>query len=187
MNKTQKSMSKIAFNVMNLIMKIRKRARDINLEIGLAKPEKGNTILDFGCGLGFNSIPAAQLVGIKGKVFALDISKQAVNLVNRKAKKAKLNNIITIHSDCATKLENESVDVAYLHNVFPMILDKKSVLKEIARVLKKTGRLSVTTGKMARRVGKDTMSNQQLIEYLGSEYNYKLINNINGHLIFQKT
>jgi ubiquinone/menaquinone biosynthesis C-methylase UbiE len=179
-------MPPLAFAIMSLIMNVKKRKRNIEEEIGLAKPVKGNTVLDFGCGLGFNSIPAAKFVGKEGKVFALDISKQAVDLVNKKAGKAKLGNITTIHSDCATGLEDESVEVVYLHNVLPLIRNKKAVLKEIMRVLRKGGRLSVTTGKIARNAGQDTMSDEDLTIYMQNEYYCKLVNNVNGHLVFQK-
>jgi ubiquinone/menaquinone biosynthesis C-methylase UbiE len=186
MKTKQKAMSKVAFAIMTLIMNVKKKLRNIQAEISLAEPKLGDIILDFGCGLGFNTLPAAKLVGTKGKVYALDVSEQAVQLVKKKARLAGLSNIVIIHSDCKTGLETKSVDVVYLHNVFPLIEDKESVLAEIIRVLKPGGRLSLTTGRMARRIGRDTMSDQQLTVYLHEKYRCRVATEVGGHYIFQK-
>jgi ubiquinone/menaquinone biosynthesis C-methylase UbiE len=38
--------------------------------------KEGDTVIDFGCGPGFFSIPLARLVGEKGKVFAVDLQEE---------------------------------------------------------------------------------------------------------------
>ncbi len=84
-NGEQKSMSWIAFQFMRLVMNIRRKFRNIDEEINLAGIEKGFYVLDFGCGLGFNTIPAAKAVGTEGQVFALDLSAQAIKIVKKKS------------------------------------------------------------------------------------------------------
>ena len=190
MNK-QKPMSKFVFKIMAFIMSVRERFRNINEEVSLAGVKSGNFILDFGCGLGFNTIPTAQKVGDAGKVFALDINQEAIRIVNKKMKKYNLTNIKTILSDCDTNLDSESIDIVYLHNILPMIKNKEEVLNEIYRVLKVNGRLSYISRRGSRIAGKrvveeNSMSDEELRECLETNNKFKLIEEKNGHFIFKK-
>jgi ubiquinone/menaquinone biosynthesis C-methylase UbiE len=103
----------------------------------------GFRILDFGCGPGSYSIVAARLVGSSGKVFALDIHPLAVRRVEKLALRKGLTNIETIQSDCATGLKEESIDVAFLYDILHHLSEPDAVLKELHRVLKPDGILSV--------------------------------------------
>jgi cobalt-precorrin-6B (C15)-methyltransferase len=53
-------------------------------------------VLDFGCGSGTYTIPAAKAVGATGRVYALDINPRALDRVERKAERAGLRNIVRI-------------------------------------------------------------------------------------------
>jgi ubiquinone/menaquinone biosynthesis C-methylase UbiE len=187
-NKTQddkqKQMPWFAFKVMTLIMSVRKKFRNIEEEIGLAGINEGDYILDFGCGLGFNTILAAQKVKEQGKVYALDINPQSIKMVKNKSSKNKLENIETILSDCDTCLEDRSVDIVYLHNTLPLVKNKQQVLNEIHRVLKVGGRLSYMSRTLSRAAGENTMSDGRLKEVLKADYT--LIKEKNAHLIFEK-
>lgn len=167
-------------------MSIRKKFRDIEGEIGLAGIKSGDYILDFGCGLGFNTISAAQRVGNKGKIFALDINPRAIEIVKKKMKKHNLLNIDTIISDCDTKLENQSIDVLYLHNTLPMINNKENVLNELYRVLKANGKLSYMSRAGSRLAGGISMTDEDLRKYLEAENKFRLIKEKNKHFIFAK-
>jgi len=182
----QKPMPWFAFKIMILIMTIRKKFRNIEDEISLARLNIGDYISDFGCGLGFNTIPAAQKIKRQGKVFALDISPQAIEVVKNKAEKNKLGNIETILSDCNTGLEDKSIDIVYLHNILPLVSDKENVLSEIHRVLKIGGRLSYMSRAVSRSYGEDTIDDEKLKKLLVSENRFKLTKEKNGHLLFEK-
>jgi ubiquinone/menaquinone biosynthesis C-methylase UbiE len=52
------------------------------IEIGL---NPGATFIDVGCGEGFFTLPAARLVGEKGRVYGLDVSPQAIERLQIKA------------------------------------------------------------------------------------------------------
>lgn len=104
---------------------------------------EGQTVLDFGCGLGSFSIPAAKIVGDNGKVYALDIHPLAVEAITKKIRKEGLANIEVIHSDRDTSLADESVDVILLYGVLHDIKDKQTLLVELHRVLKPEGILSI--------------------------------------------
>jgi ubiquinone/menaquinone biosynthesis C-methylase UbiE len=185
-NDRQKPMPWFAFKVMTFIMTLKKKYRNIEEEVNLAGIKSGDYILDFGCGLGFNVIPAAQKVGNNGKVFALDINSQAIKIVEQKSKKNNLKNIETILFDCNTNLEDRSIDIVYLHNTLPLVKDKQGVLIEINRVLKIGGRLSYMSRSVSRVVGEDSISDERLKNTLEADDKFKLITEKNGHLIFEK-
>ncbi|MCD4756512.1 class I SAM-dependent methyltransferase [bacterium] len=188
MDSKQKPMSGITFRVMLVIMNIRKKFfnRDVEEEVDLVGIKEGDYILDFGCGPGFNTILASQKVKEQGRVYALDISPQAIEMIKDLAKKKKLNNILTILSDCDTGLEDGSIDIVYLHNTLPYVQDKEDVLNEIYRVLKVGGRLSYISRAVSRSHGDDTISNEQLKKLLASKKRFKLVQEKEGHLIFER-
>ena len=70
-------------------------ASEVLAEIGVRKKQ---VVLDFGCGSGTYTIPAAKLVGDGGKVYALDINRKALDRIEERAKKEGLMNIVRIDS-----------------------------------------------------------------------------------------
>jgi len=107
-------------------------------EVGICK---GQVVLDFGCGSGTYTIPAAKLVGEKGTVYALEISRKALDKVARKAEREGLRNIVRTHSLGGEKipLEDEIIDVIMLIDVLQEIDDKDALLDEAYRILKHEG------------------------------------------------
>lgn len=112
-------------------------------KIEKTKIKEGNIVLDYGCGPGSYTIAAAEVVGGKGKVYAADIHPLALEEVKRRANENKLKNIETILTDCDTQLEDNSVDVALLLDIYHHLLNPENILKELHRVLKENGWLSV--------------------------------------------
>ncbi|MHC4744790.1 MAG: class I SAM-dependent methyltransferase [Planctomycetota bacterium] len=105
----------------------------------------GNVVLDFGCGDWTCSIAAAKAVGTTGRVYALDVHPDACAEVERRAKQRGLKNIKTIKSDCATGLRDKSMDIVFMHEVLHALgEDKQTVLKELCRILKDKGILSLS-------------------------------------------
>ena len=115
-------------------------------EIGI---KKGYIILDFGCGQGNYAIPVAKIVGKEGKVYALDKDTDALNKLIQKIKSMKLENVEIIKTSGELKipLRNEFLDVVLLydvlHNYYFSLNERKKILKEIHRILKPDGLLSV--------------------------------------------
>lgn len=106
--------------------------------------KEGQTVLDYGCGPGFYTIPAAEIVGDKGKVYALDIHTLAIQSVRRKANKTGMANIATIISSKDTGLPDRSVDVSLVYDAIHMIKDREPLIRELHRVTKPNGILSIT-------------------------------------------
>jgi len=111
-------------------------------EIEKLNIQKGQTILDYGCGIGSFTLRVAKLVGETGRVYALDKEPYALKRVKEKAEREGLHNIDTILSDRDTGLPDESVDLILLIGVLPDIKDRRPLLEELHRVLKPNGQLS---------------------------------------------
>ena len=143
-----KPMPNIMFTLMAFFLALHRRFVDVRKPMERAGIKEGQTVLDFGCGPGFYTIAAAGMVGAKGKVYALDIQPLAVRSVEKKAKKEGLTNITTIMSDRDTGLPDQSIDIALAYDMIHMVKDKQALARELHRVLKPNGVLSVIVGHM---------------------------------------
>lgn len=136
--------SNLSFKLMAFSYKFRdffQPCIDILKEVGI-KP--GDHVLDYGCGPGSYIIPLAGLVGKEGKIFALDIHPLAIKMVQNIALKKQLTNVKTIYSDCKNGLQDNSIDVVILYDVFHDLNNPNEVFEELHRVLKTNGILSVS-------------------------------------------
>ncbi len=109
-------------------------------EIGI---EKGQTVLDFGCGEGHYTIPAAKVVGGKGKVYALDKDRNELEKLKKLIQQGKIKNIEVINEDSKVPLKDNSVDVVLCYDVIHYEKNRKIIYGEVYRLLKPTGFLSV--------------------------------------------
>jgi len=103
----------------------------------------GQMVLDFGCGSGTYTIPAAKIIGDKGKVYALDKDSEALNELMRKAQSEGLNNIERLETEGELRIDltDNSVDVVLLFDVlhsyyFPQVDDKRKLFNEVHRICK---------------------------------------------------
>lgn len=132
------------FRLMALGFKVRdflRPRRFILAEVGI-KP--GDRVLDFGCGPGSYVKAAAQLVGPRGRVYALDAHPLAIRSVRKMAAAGRISNVETILSDCRTGLPAESLNAVLLYDILHDLHDAGSILEEIHRILKPTGILSLS-------------------------------------------
>ena len=126
---------------------LEQKAIEIMRRIGI---KNGQTVLDFGCGSGTYTIPVAKIVGKKGKVYALDKDKNALDDLMNKAELGRLKNIgrMATSGELRIELPDKSVDITLLFDVFhryyvPQMSDRKRLLDEIYRITKTEGFVSV--------------------------------------------
>ncbi len=104
---------------------------------------KGLDILEIGCGPGHFTIPAAKIAE-SGNIYALDLSPLMIKTVEKKVKKHGLENVKTITSTANnTGLDDESIDLVFCIDVLSDVTDLEDTLKEMHRILKPDGTLSV--------------------------------------------
>ena len=132
-----------------------KKPRERLVQAGL---RPGLDVLEYGCGAGSFAIPAAQLVGARGSVYALDIHPLAIEAVQKRAREENLTNIQAILSDRDTGLPDQSIDVVLLYDVLHLVKDRQAVLNEVHRVLKPDGFLSADHEHTPRELFLQTMA-----------------------------
>lgn len=125
--------------------RLRKWLMDPVKTLKITDIQPGQTILEVGCGTGFFTILAAQMVGEQGFVVAMDASSGFLKEVAKKVEKANLKNVSIVQRDALnTGLETESIDKALLFGVIPFpLLPLDKLLPEIHRVLKPGATMSV--------------------------------------------
>ena len=140
----------------------------------------GASVLDYGCGPGSFTVAAAELVGEEGKVYAADIHPLAIQHIQKSALKKGLNNIKIILTDGNTGLADSSIDVILLYYVLHDFHNPHQIIKELYRVLRSDGFLTVRDHKLS-----DDEVNA-LITKTSSAFKFQ--SKINGKiLVFTKT
>jgi len=103
-------------------------------------------VADFGSGSGGWAIPLAKRLKF-GKVYAIDILEEPLSALKSKAEVEKVFNIETIRSNVegkqGSKLPDSSCDLVLMTNLLFESEDKKQILAEGKRVLKKNGKILV--------------------------------------------
>ena len=111
-------------------------------EIGVKKDQ---TVLDFGSGEGHYMIPAAKVVGRRGKVYALDKDSVVLNKLKKTIEQHSIKNIELIKESAKIPLKDGSIDVVLCYDVIHYGDQKEriAIYNEVHRVLNKDGLFSV--------------------------------------------
>jgi ubiquinone/menaquinone biosynthesis C-methylase UbiE len=109
---------------------------------------EGDRFLDLGCGNGYFSIAASQVVGKDGIVYAFDVDEDSIAQLKKEMADRKLNNIEASVVDITKKLPlaDESISLAFMANVLHGLVENDEAdgtLKEIARVTAQNSKLAV--------------------------------------------
>lgn len=121
---------------------LRKDGQNFLKEIGV---RTADVILDFGCQNGHYTIPAAKIVGRKGRVYALEKEGEALDKLIQIVKKEGLENVIPVKTkgELKTSFEDKSMDVVLLYDVLHFIDKRGELYREVYRILKTGALLSV--------------------------------------------
>ncbi|HVC96493.1 MAG TPA: arsenite methyltransferase [Pirellulales bacterium] len=113
--------------------------------IALASLRPGETVVDLGCGGGFDVLLAAAKVGPIGKVIGIDMTPDMLDLARRNAVTAGAANVeFHLAKIDSLPLAAASVDCVISNCVINLVTDKGAVFREIARVLKPGGRFAAS-------------------------------------------
>ena len=148
------------------------RVRDLRpqeLLRDVAGIENGNTCIDFGSGTGMFALPMAELVGNKGKVYAVDNSAE---MQARIQKKNPPPNLILLPDDVVrTGLNSQIADICLLAFILHEIKEHGNLIAEAFRLLKSNGRLVIVEWKAdldspgpPRKI---RISQEQIVQLLG--------------------
>ncbi len=108
---------------------------------------ESEVVVDFGAGSGAYLPTLSKMVGTNGRVYACEIQKGLVEKIGALVREKKLANVETLWCDIeavgGTKLRDGVADAGLLANTLFQLEDKTMALTEVARVIKKAGRLFV--------------------------------------------
>ena len=111
--------------------------------------KKGDTVFDCCCGCGHYTMPASQLVGKEGLVYAIDTNKSKLQDLKKEIASGLFKNIKIIQEDVEQKISipSHSIDVVLLYDIFwyfrPNEQNLSRLLREIYRIVKIQGLVSV--------------------------------------------
>ncbi|MCL4542965.1 MAG: methyltransferase domain-containing protein [Deltaproteobacteria bacterium] len=123
--------------------KFRNLFENMDKEMELMEVKPGMKVLEVGCGSGFVTPALSKAVGKEGSVISIDIQEKMIN----KARKTRgyLQNVLFRTSSASNliSIKDEEIDLAFLYYSFHEIDNKDGAVRELYRVLKQNGVLSI--------------------------------------------
>jgi SAM-dependent methyltransferase len=120
----------------------------LNFFCGVGNPfslgtiEPGSSVLDIGCGAGFDLYVAKRLTGDSGRVCGIDLTREMVKRARENLAESGMENIEVIHvSSEEIPYKDDTFDTVISNGVINLSPCKQDLFQEIFRVLKNGGNL----------------------------------------------
>jgi ubiquinone/menaquinone biosynthesis C-methylase UbiE len=105
---------------------------------------QGQVVADLGCGNGFYVLPAAQMIGPTGIVYAVDVQTQKLAATISIANQFGYKNVRIMQANLGKPLLDinpASCDLVIIGNILHEIDQKEELIKNVYRILKSPGRV----------------------------------------------
>jgi precorrin-6B methylase 2 len=120
----------------------REQEEKLSLLIESLDLKPGMKVADIGAGSGVISLMIAERVGPEGTVFAVDIQPQMLQAIAVKCRRLGIENVELVRgTDKRTRLEEESVDLAIMVDVYHEFAFPYEMLLDISQAIKPGGRV----------------------------------------------
>jgi len=110
----------------------------------MGRLREGETVLDIGCGAGFDALQAAMQVGPAGRVIAVDMTPAMLDKTRAGAAAVGLRNLeVRLGFLEELPVDDACVDVIISNGVINLTPDKVGSMREVYRVLRPGGRFQI--------------------------------------------
>jgi predicted methyltransferase len=106
----------------------------------------GHRVADIGCGFGYFTFHLASRVGAEGKVYAVDIDREAINKVRQRKEREKLEQVEPVLGQSADPRLPDDLDVVLIVDTYHEFRDYDRMMQAVFRALKPGGRLAIIDG-----------------------------------------
>jgi len=123
-----------------------------------------DTVLDLGCGAGFDAFLASPKVGKSGKIIGVDMTDAMLTKAWENSKKGGYTNVEFRKGDIEElPIDDNSIDVIIPNCVINLAPNKEKVFKEAYRVLKTGGRLMISDVVLTKPLPKELKEDKELL------------------------
>lgn len=106
----------------------------------------GSRVADIGCGFGYFTFRLAARVGKEGKVYAVDIDREAIDKVRERKEREKLSQVEPILGESADPHLPNDLDAVLIVDTYHEFREYDRTMQAVFRALKPGGRLVIIDG-----------------------------------------
>jgi ubiquinone/menaquinone biosynthesis C-methylase UbiE len=108
----------------------------------ILKIKAGDVVADIGAGTGYHTFRLVEKVGAKGKVYAVDIQPEMLDIIKKRMKEKKVENVVPVQgTESDPKLPENSADMILLVDVYHEFSYPWEMTRAMVKALKPGGRL----------------------------------------------
>lgn len=123
-----------------LIRNEREREERSSLMLANLGIRPGMTVCDLGCGNGYHTLPLARMVGAAGRVYAVDIQPQMLEMLRARLEKEDVENVTPILGSVHNpRLPDGTIDLVLMVDVYHEFSHPQHMLEAIHRALAPDG------------------------------------------------
>jgi ubiquinone/menaquinone biosynthesis C-methylase UbiE len=127
-----------------LVRESRQREEDCRRLLKELHVRPGQVICDMGCGNGFYTLKLARLTGREGKVYAVDVQPEMLDMLKQRAREAKVENVVPVlGTQTDPGLPAGALDLVLMVDVYHEFSRPEEMLRAIRESLKPAGRIAL--------------------------------------------